>query len=78
MELEKNVNRDYLIYKASEKKKDKTRDFQKIKTIRFFGREIYNANVSLDDAFEQQISLKDDSNIFKESIKPEIKQKKKH
>ena len=30
------------------------------KTIRSFGREIYNNDLSLDDALEQQIRLKDD------------------
>ena len=33
-------------------KKDKTFDFQKIKTIKNFSREIYNNNLSLDDALQ--------------------------
>ena len=43
-ELEKNVeqviNRDNLIYKTCTKKKSKRYDFQKFKTIRYFGEEI--------------------------------------
>ena len=36
------LERNYLIYKTGNKKKDKTCDFQKFKTIRSFGREIHN------------------------------------
>ena len=46
------------------------------KIIRFFEREIYNDSVSLDDALEQQIRIKDEIDIFKESTKPQIKEKK--
>ena len=64
------MNRCNSIYKTGNKKKDKTSNFQKFKTIRSFGREIYNNDLSLDDALELQIRLKDDINIFKESTKP--------
>ena len=64
------MNRCNSIYKTGHKKKDKTSNFQKFKTIRSFGREIYNNDLSLDDALELQIRLKDDINIFKESTKP--------
>ena len=49
------------------------------KTIRHFGRELYNDSLSLDNAFEQQIRLKDDIDLFKESTKPKepVKKKKK-
>ena len=43
-----------------------------------FEREIYNGHLSLDDALEQQIRWKDDIDIYKESTKPQIKEKKKH
>ena len=33
--------------------KDKTHDFQKFKTIRTFGREIYNNDLSLNDALNE-------------------------
>ena len=48
----------------------------KFKT-RPFGREIYDHNISLDDALEQQLRLKVDTNIFKESTKPKEPVKKK-
>ena len=60
-------------------KKYKTYQFQKFKTIRSFGREIYNNNLSLDDATEQQMILKSNNDkIFKETTKPKesIKNKK--
>ena len=68
VEIENQVNRDDLTYKTGNKKKDKIYDFQKFKTIRSCQREIYNNNLSV-DALEQQIKLKDDIDIFKESTK---------
>ena len=59
------LNRNDLIYQTGNKKKDRTYDFQKFKTIRFFGRGIHKNNFSLDDALEQQIILKDDIDILK-------------
>ena len=70
VEIENQLNRDDLTYKTGNKKKDKIYDFQKFKTIRSCQREIYNNNSSV-DALEQQIRLKDDIDIFKESMKPQ-------
>ena len=70
VEMKNKLNRDDLIHKTGNKKKDKTYVFQKFKTIRSFEREIYNNHLSLDDALELQIRLKDDIDIFKESAKP--------
>ena len=50
VEMKNKINRDDLIYKTGNKKNDKAYDFQKFKTIRSFGREIYNNDLSLDDA----------------------------
>ena len=44
--------------------------------MRSFGREIYNSDLSLDDALEQQIKLKDDIDISKKSTKPKESVKK--
>ena len=44
-------------------------DFQKVKTIRSFEREIYTNDLSLDEALEQEIRFKDDIDISKESSK---------
>ena len=41
-----------------------------------FGKEIHNNNLSLDDALEQQIRLKDDISILKESTKTKEPAKK--
>ena len=40
VEMENKLNRNYLIYKTGNKKKEKTYDFQKFTTIRSFGKEI--------------------------------------
>ena len=70
------TNRNYLIYKTGNNKRDKTYDFQKFKTIRSFGKEIYNNDLSLGDALGEQIRLKDDTDFFKESTKPKESVKK--
>ena len=62
--MENKLDINYLIYRTGNKKKDKILDFQKFKVIRSFGREIYNNDLSLDDALEQQIILKDVIDIF--------------
>ena len=64
VEMENKLNRNDLIYEASNKKKDKTYDFQNFKTIRFFGGEIDNNGLSLDNALEEQIRLNDDIDVF--------------
>ena len=69
VEMENKFDRNNLIYKTGNNKKDKTFDFQNFKTIRSSRREIYNNYLSLDDAIEQQIRLKYDIDIFKESAK---------
>ena len=53
------MNRDDLIYKRGNKKKSKIYDFQKFKTIRSFGREIYSSIITLNDTLEEQINLND-------------------
>ena len=68
--MKNKLNRTDSIYKTVNNKKDKTYDFQKFKTIRSFGREIYNSDLSPDDALKQQIRLKDNIDIFKEPTKP--------
>ena len=74
--MENKLDRNALMYKAGNKKNDRRYAFQKFKTIRSFGREIYKNDLLLDDALEQQIRLKDDIDIFKESTKPKDSVKK--
>ena len=59
-EIEQKINGNDLIYKTGNKKKGKKYDFQKFKTIRSFGRDIYSINLSLDDALEEQVNLSDE------------------
>ena len=63
-EIEQKINGNDLIYKTGNKKKGKKYDFQKFKTIRSFGRDIYSINLSLDDALEEQVNLRDEINSF--------------
>ena len=77
VEMENKLNRDNLISKTGNYKKDKTYDFQKFKTTRSFRREIYNNDLSLDDALELQIRLKDDIDIFKNLQNQKTKSEKK-
>ena len=55
VQMKKKFNRDDLIYKTGNKKKDKAYDFRKFMTIRSFGKEISNNDLSLDDLIEQQM-----------------------
>ena len=75
--MENKLNRNNLIYETGNNKKDKTCDCQQYKTIKCFGREIYNNGLSLDDAHEQQIRLKDHIDFFNESTNPPKKKVKK-
>ena len=49
-ELEKDVDREKLVYKTN----IKTYDFQTFQTIRTFARDIYNGEISLEEANEDQ------------------------
>ena len=53
MEIEKTVNREYLIYRASEY----TYSFKNFQTIKTFGRDIYNSEITLRDADNDQTNL---------------------
>ena len=72
--INQEINRDYLIYKN--KKKSKTYNFQKFKAIRSFGRDIYSDFITLNDAFEEQINLKNVTDYFNENTKPKKLNKK--
>ena len=53
-----------------------TYDFQKLKTIKSFAREIYNDNLTLEDALGEQINIKNEIDKFKKSTKPQNSNKK--
>ena len=65
-----------LIYKKVNRKRIKY-DFQKFKTVRFFGKAIYSIIVTLNDALEEQIILKDVIDILNKSTEPKKKTQKK-
>ena len=74
--MENKLNKDDLIHKTGNKKKKiKHMIFESLKHS-FFARELYSNDLSLDEALEQQIKLKDYIEIFKESKKPKESVKK--
>ena len=52
-EIEKPVDREKLVYRANEY----TYSFQNFRTIRTFGRDIYNGEITLKEADDDQSSL---------------------
>ena len=75
-EIEPEINRDDLVHKTGNKKRDKAYGFQKLKTKRFFGRETYSVILTQYSAIEEQANLKDANHEFKESTKSKITEKK--
>ena len=59
-EIEKNVDREKLVYKASEYEYD----FRIFNTIRTFGEDIYNGKITLEEADKDQSDLADEINKF--------------
>ena len=49
-----------------------------MRTIRYFGRKIYDGIITLDEASEEQINLKDKIDNFNSSARPNIQIKKKN
>ena len=72
-EIEKTVDREKLVYRASEY----TYSFQNFRTIRAFGRDIYNGEITLKEADEDQASLLNEIINFRDQTKPQDEEKKK-
>ena len=70
-EIEKNVDREKLFYRSSEY----TYSFQNFQTIRTFGRDIYNGEITLNEANEDQASLLTEIINFKNKAKPRDRKK---
>ena len=70
-EIEKNVDREILVYKSSEY----TYSFQNFQTIRTFGRDIYNGEITLKEAEGDQTSLFAEIVNFKNKTKPRDRKK---
>ena len=65
IKIETEVNRDDLIRKTGNNKKDKTLidktyGFQTFQTIKYFEREMYNYKLTLEDALKDQINLENE------------------
>ena len=75
-DMEPKINRDDLIYKTGDKKKDITYIFQKFKTTRSFGREVSGSIITLNNALSEQLKLKDEDDKFEEFTKQKNPDKK--
>ena len=71
-EIEKTVDREKLVYRASAF----TCSFQNFRTIRTFGRDIYNGEITLKEADEDQASLLSEIMNFRDKTKPQDEEKK--
>ena len=71
-EIEKTVEREKLVYRASEY----TYSFQNFQTIKTFGRDIYNGEITLKEADEEQSSLLNEIRKFRDKTKPQDQEKK--
>ena len=71
-EIEKAVDREKLVYRASEY----TYSFQNFRAIRTFGIDIYNGDITLKEADEDQSSLLNEIRNFRDETKPQDKEKK--
>ena len=65
-EIEKTIDREKLIYKATEY----IYDFRNSKTIRTFGRDIYKCKITLEEADEDQSNLIDEIGNFNKKARP--------
>ena len=72
-EIEKTVDREKLVYRASEY----TYSFQNFRTIRAFGGDIYNGEITLKEADEDQASLLNEIMNFRDKTKPQDEKKRK-
>ena len=71
-EIEKNVDREKLIYKANKH----TYDFRKFSTIRTFGESIYNGQTTLKEADESQSDLLSEIKNFNDKTRSQTFKKK--
>ena len=71
MEIEKTVDREKLIYRASEY----TYSFQNFQTIKTFGWDTYNGKITVKKADEDQTNLSVEIMNFKKKAKPQDPQK---
>ena len=65
-EIEKNVDREKLLYKAN----GNTYGFRKFNTIRTFGKNIYEVKINLEEADKDQLDLLNEIKKFSEKTRP--------
>ena len=67
-EIEKNVDREKLIYKPNKH----TYDFRKYNTIRTFGEDIHDGKITLEEADQSQSDLLDEIKKFNDKTRPKV------
>ena len=70
-EIEKNVDREKLIYKTNEY----TYSFKNFQTVKTFGQDIYEGKITTEEANEYQTDLLAEIKNFRKNIKPKIQEK---
>ena len=71
-EIEKNVDRENLIYETN----DDTYIFKNFQTIKTFGRDIYEGKITIEEANEYQTDLLAEIMNFRKNTKPRSQEKK--
>ena len=71
-EIEKNVDREKLIYETNEY----TYSFKNFQTIKTFGRDIYEGKITIKEADEYQADLLTEIMNFRKNTKPRSQEKK--
>ena len=71
-EIEKNVDREKLVYKTNEY----TYSFKNIQTIKTFGRDIYEGKIMIEEADKYQTDLLVEIMNFRKNTKPRSQEKK--
>ena len=71
-EIEKNVDKEKLIYETNEY----TYSFKNFQTIKTFGRDIYEGKITIDEANEYQTDLLAEIINFRKNTKPRNQEKK--
>ena len=71
-EIEKNVDREKLIYETNEY----TYSFKNFQTIKTFGRDIYEGKITIKEADEYQTDLLTEIMNFRKNTKPRSQEKK--
>ena len=71
-EIEKNADREKLFYQSNKNKYN----FKKFQVIRVFGKDIYNGEITLEEADKDQPKLVEKINDFIKKTKPRNKEKR--